>query len=192
MIQDCKVLFLDEPTRRLDEKNSKDFWKIIKKISKKRLVVAVSHDSKIVDEFADRVIDIRDGEITKDRYIDKNLKKKDEKLFALAVKKEEMGMRSLAAVCVFMAASAFAGIDIAPIDTSADRNPSDDFTTRPNVFEWEVAPLKEPVWVDLFTGAVYEIPAKQQVVHSCGVSLVRIPVYDSPCVVAERCALEFE
>lgn len=92
LIQNSKVLFLDEPTRRLDEKNSKEFWKIIKKISKKKLVVAVSHDSKIVGEFADRVIEIRDGEITKDRYIDKNLKKKDEKLFALAVKKEKMGI----------------------------------------------------------------------------------------------------
>ena len=68
--------------------------------------------------------------------------------------------------------------------------PSDDFTTRPAIFEWNGAPLKEPVWVDMFTGAVYEIPARQQIVHSCGVSLVRIPVYDSPCVVTERAALD--
>ena len=67
--------------------------------------------------------------------------------------------------------------------------PSDDFTTRPAVFEWTGAPLKEPVWVDLFTGAVYEVPAKRQIVHSCGVSFVRIPVYDSPCVLTERAAL---
>jgi len=68
--------------------------------------------------------------------------------------------------------------------------PSDSFTTRPAVFEWDGAPLKDPVWVDLFTGAVYEVPAKQQIVHSCGVSLVRIPVYDSPCLVTERTALD--
>ena len=68
--------------------------------------------------------------------------------------------------------------------------PSDDFTTRPAVFEWAGEPLKEPVWVDLFTGAVYEIPAKQQIVHSRGVSLVRIPAYDSPCIVTERTALD--
>ena len=68
--------------------------------------------------------------------------------------------------------------------------PSDDFTTRPAVFEWEGAPLKDPVWVDMFTGAVYEVPAKFQISHSCGVSLVRIPVYDSPCVVTERAALD--
>ena len=68
--------------------------------------------------------------------------------------------------------------------------PSDDFTTRPAIFEWEGEPMKEPVWVDLFTGAVYEIPAKRQIVHKCGVSLVRIPAYDSPCLVAERVALD--
>ena len=67
--------------------------------------------------------------------------------------------------------------------------PSDDFTTRPSVFTWEGEPLKDPVWVDLFTGAVYAIPRKQQIVHSCGVSLARIPVYDSPCLVTERSAL---
>ena len=69
--------------------------------------------------------------------------------------------------------------------------PSDDFTTRPNVFEWAGEPLKNPVWVDLFTGAVYEIPAKQQVAHSCGITFVRIPVYDSPCLVTERAAIDF-
>jgi len=68
--------------------------------------------------------------------------------------------------------------------------PSDDFTTRPGVLEWTGAPLKDPVWVDLFTGAVYEFPAKQQIVHSAGVSFVRVPVYDSPCLLTERAAIE--
>ena len=71
-----------------------------------------------------------------------------------------------------------------------DGIPSDSFTTRSAMFEWDGSPLKEPVWVDLYTGAVYEIPAKRQIVHSCGVSMVRIPVYDSPCVVTELAALD--
>ena len=75
-------------------------------------------------------------------------------------------------------------------DTARKGVPSDDFTTRPGVFEWEGAPLKDPVWIDLFTGAVYAIPPERQIVHSRGVSLVRIPVYDSPCVVAERAAID--
>ena len=68
--------------------------------------------------------------------------------------------------------------------------PSDSFITRPAVFEWEGAALKDPVWVDLFTGAVYELPSSRQIVHSCGITFVRIPVYDSPCVLTERAALD--
>ena len=70
--------------------------------------------------------------------------------------------------------------------------PSDSFTTRPGMIEWSGSPLKDPVWVDLFTGAVYEVPAKQQIVHSCGISFVRIPVYDSPCILTERAALSIQ
>ena len=59
------------------------------------------------------------------------------------------------------------------------------------VFDWAGAPLRDHVWVDVFTGAVYEIPAKHQIVHSRGITFVRIPVYDSPCLVTERAALDF-
>ena len=60
---------------------------------------------------------------------------------------------------------------------------------RSGVIEWSGERLKEPVWVDLFTGAVYEVPAKRQISHSCGITFVRIPVYDSPCILTERAAL---
>ena len=68
--------------------------------------------------------------------------------------------------------------------------PSDDFTTRPGVFEWTGAPLEDPVWVDLFTGAIYEFPKKWQIRHSCGVSFIRVPIYDSPCIFTERKAID--
>ena len=68
--------------------------------------------------------------------------------------------------------------------------PSDDFTVRPAMIEWTGEPLRDPVWVDLFTGAVYAFPAKQQIRHSRGISFVRVPVYDSPCVLTERAALD--
>ena len=68
--------------------------------------------------------------------------------------------------------------------------PGDSFTTREVVFEWGDNPFKEPVWVDLMTGWVYEIPAENQIVHADGVTLVRIPAYDSPCFVTERAALD--
>ena len=64
--------------------------------------------------------------------------------------------------------------------------PSDSFSTRPTVFDYSGSPMKEPVWVDLFSGRVFEIPAANVLVHSCGVTFVDIPVYDSPCLIAER------
>ena len=70
-------------------------------------------------------------------------------------------------------------------------SPTDSFATRELTFDWSGAPLKDPVWIDLFTGAVYELPAARQLVHSRGVTFVRVPVYDSPCVLTERAAVVF-
>ena len=67
--------------------------------------------------------------------------------------------------------------------------PGDGFTTRPAFFRYDGAPLKDPVWVDLFTGKVYELPKRCQVKGKSYVSFCDIPVYDSPCLLTERSAL---
>ncbi len=67
--------------------------------------------------------------------------------------------------------------------------PGDSFETRPAVFKVAAKPLVDPVWVDLFTGAVYAYP-KENIV--CGAACTRyldVPVYDSPCLLTERSAL---
>ena len=74
-------------------------------------------------------------------------------------------------------------------DLVLDR-PGDSFETRPMVFDWKGAPLHDPVWVDLLTGRVYAFPVEDQLVHSAGVTFVNVPVYDSPCVLTERTAIE--
>ena len=70
--------------------------------------------------------------------------------------------------------------------------PGDSFETREETFEWTGAPLEEPVWVDLMTGWAYAVPADRQIVHSGGTTFVRIPAYDSPCVLTERRALDLQ
>ncbi len=69
--------------------------------------------------------------------------------------------------------------------------PGDSFETRGVTFTWGGRPFADPVWVDLMTGWVYELPADLQIVHSCGVDLAEIPVYDSPCLLTERSAIRF-
>ena len=68
--------------------------------------------------------------------------------------------------------------------------PGNSLTTREVIFEWGGKPFKAPVWVDLITGWVYEIPTENQISHADGITFVRIPAYDSPCFVAERSALD--
>ena len=70
--------------------------------------------------------------------------------------------------------------------------PGDSFATRPHTFKWTGAPLKDPVWVDLLTGAVYEFPKKDVCVSANSTRYVNVPIYDSPCLLAERSALKLQ
>ena len=69
--------------------------------------------------------------------------------------------------------------------------PSDSCETRTFTFEYRGRKLDRPVWVDLLTGGVYEFPEENQIEHSCGITFVNVPVYDSPCLLAEGSALKF-
>jgi len=82
-----KILFVDEPTGHLDKNNSDIFWKTVKKLSSECLVVAITHKRKIVDDYADRVIELGGGSIISDTYINDELKKADEELFSSKVEK---------------------------------------------------------------------------------------------------------
>ena len=71
--------------------------------------------------------------------------------------------------------------------------PGDSFVTRPHAFKFRGEKLREPVWVDLFTGAVYELPAGRQVRSASGtVRFLQVPVYDSPCLITEKSALKMQ
>jgi len=72
--------------------------------------------------------------------------------------------------------------------------PGDSFETRPAMFRYtDGQPLKEPVWVDLFTGRVYALPPTCQLVARSGtIRFVNVPVYDSPCLITERTALPLQ
>ena len=50
--------------------------------------------------------------------------------------------------------------------------------------------MNEPVWADLLTGRVYAFP-KANVREVDGETFYfDVPVYDSPCILAERAALD--
>ena len=63
LMNDPSLLLCDEPTGALDEKNAKATMEILKEVAKERLVLMVSHNQALVDEYCDRQIHIQEGRV---------------------------------------------------------------------------------------------------------------------------------
>ena len=66
IVKDPDIILADEPTGNLDSKNSLEIMKIIKSISKERLVLLVTHEESLARFYADRIIELSDGKAVKD------------------------------------------------------------------------------------------------------------------------------
>ena len=66
LVNNPDILLADEPTGALDSVTSLQIMKILKKISKKRLVVMVTHNPELANKYATRIINLKDGKITTD------------------------------------------------------------------------------------------------------------------------------
>src|SRR5574344_2961806 len=66
IVKDPNIILADEPTGNLDSKNSLEIMKIIKAISKDRLVILVTHEQDLARFYASRIIEIKDGTIIND------------------------------------------------------------------------------------------------------------------------------
>lgn len=60
-----KILLADEPTGALDEENEKIIMRYLKEASKHSLVIIVTHNEKIVNEYCDDYLRLEDGKIIK-------------------------------------------------------------------------------------------------------------------------------
>ena len=65
------IILADEPTGNLDEYNSKVVMELLEKISTSALVVMVSHDESLTNEYADQIIKMSDGNILDIKYQNK-------------------------------------------------------------------------------------------------------------------------
>ncbi len=71
LIKNPDILLCDEPTGNLDDDTSNNIFDLLKEISKKKLVIVVSHNDKLAYHYGDRVINILDGQIIKDELTNK-------------------------------------------------------------------------------------------------------------------------
>ena len=66
LIKDPEIILADEPTGALDSETGKQIFELLKKLSKNRLVIIVSHDREDALKFGDRIIEFKDGEVLSD------------------------------------------------------------------------------------------------------------------------------
>lgn len=67
LVKNPKMVLADEPTGALDEQTGEEIFKLLRSISKERLVLVVTHDREAALIFGDRLIEISDGKIITDR-----------------------------------------------------------------------------------------------------------------------------
>ena len=61
-----EIILADEPTGSLDSETSVQIMELIKEIAKEKLVILVTHDSELANQYAKRLIKLRDGKIISD------------------------------------------------------------------------------------------------------------------------------
>ena len=73
IVQNTRVILADEPTGALDSENAYSVMRILKNLSKQKLVIVVTHNIELANSFADDIIKINDGKIcSKLKVINKN------------------------------------------------------------------------------------------------------------------------
>ncbi|MBQ1537824.1 MAG: ABC transporter ATP-binding protein/permease [Ruminococcus sp.] len=66
LVNDPDIILADEPTGALDTETSVQVMEILKKISKDKLIIMVTHNPELADKYASRIIRVLDGQITGD------------------------------------------------------------------------------------------------------------------------------
>ena len=66
LVNDPEIILADEPTGALDTTTSVQIMEILKKISKNRLVVMVTHNPDLAEKYSTRIINLLDGNLTHD------------------------------------------------------------------------------------------------------------------------------
>ena len=66
LVNDPDIILADEPTGALDSDTSVQIMDILKGVAKDKLVVMVTHNPELAEEYATRIIKLKDGKITDD------------------------------------------------------------------------------------------------------------------------------
>lgn len=66
LVKDPQIIMADEPTGALDSNTGKQIFDTLKNLSREKLVLIVSHDRDFAERYADRIVELSDGQIISD------------------------------------------------------------------------------------------------------------------------------
>ncbi len=66
LVNDPDIVLADEPTGALDSETSIQVMELLKQVAKDRLVVMVTHNPELAEQYATRIVRLKDGSITDD------------------------------------------------------------------------------------------------------------------------------
>ena len=66
LVNDPDILLADEPTGALDSETSVQVMELLKEVASDRLVVMVTHNPELAEEYATRIVNLKDGKIISD------------------------------------------------------------------------------------------------------------------------------
>ena len=66
LVNDPDILLADEPTGALDSETSRQIMELLRRVAEKRLVVMVTHNAELAEEYSTRIVRLRDGKIVDD------------------------------------------------------------------------------------------------------------------------------
>ncbi len=66
LIKAPEIIMADEPTGALDSATGKQVFDTLKKLSKNKLIIVVSHDRDFAEQYGDRIIELKDGRVISD------------------------------------------------------------------------------------------------------------------------------
>ena len=66
LVNDPDIVLADEPTGALDSKTSEQIMDLLKEVAKDRLVIMVTHNKELAEEYSTRIVELKDGKVLGD------------------------------------------------------------------------------------------------------------------------------
>ena len=96
LVNNPDILLADEPTGALDTDTSVQIMEILKEVAKDRLVIMVTHNPELAEEYATRIVNLKDGLVVGDSNpVTEEELKEAEKAFDLSSKKKKQKKPSM-------------------------------------------------------------------------------------------------